>query len=168
MAKAGAPTMRPDVVLPWLNTLVPCAPDELGTLIDGLVAELSDRGLAIVDRNHLKVAFSPLAEGSKQRFQEELTAHHDLISQRWGNEALEAFAEMDGIDAIVAEKPYYAQKAKELQAELEREREAREAAQAIARLDTKDRETLELLKANEKQRELKKRRQQRSAKNRRK
>ena len=168
MAKAGASTMRPDAVLQWLNTLVPCAPDELGTLIDGLVAELNDRGLAIVDRNHLKVAFSPLAEGSKERFQEELTTHHDLISQRWGTEALEAFAEMDGIDAIVAEKPYYAQKAKELQAELEREREARETAQATARLDTRERETLERLKANEKQRELKKRRRQRSAKNRRK
>ena len=152
MAKGGTPAMRPGTVLQWINSLVPSTPDELAGLVDGLLAELADRGLAVVDRNQLRLAFHPAIEASKERLTEELASYHQLVTARWGQESLEALRDLDDLDLMVAEKPYYAMKAEELQAELDRERAARENAQETRRLTERERSRLQELDAAEKAR----------------
>jgi hypothetical protein len=74
---------------------------------------------------------------------------------------------LDGIDAIVAEGPYYKQKADELQREVERQTREKEAAQTAKRLSQRERDELARLKADDQQRKQKKLHKQRSTENRR-
>jgi hypothetical protein len=65
-------TMRPQAILQWLSTVTVCDTEELGSLVHGLLWELSERKLDIVDRQRLRV-FSPLAAVSREQLQEELS-----------------------------------------------------------------------------------------------
>ena len=158
--------MNPYGLVQWLSTMAPCPPQELGALFGALVTELGDRGMSIVDRVRLRAAVSGMADASKERLAGEAVTHHDLITSRWGSGAPTAFQDIDGIDAILVEKPYYAKKADQLERQLQLEREAADAARATARLGTKEREKLRQLEAAEKQRERRKLHKQRSARNR--
>jgi hypothetical protein len=159
--------MNPYGLVQWLNTMAPCPPEELGALFCALVTELADRGMSVVDRPRLRAAVSGMADASKERLAEEAVTHHDLIASLWGAGAPSALREIDGIDAILVEKPYYAKKADQLQLELDRERQAADLARETARLNARDREKLDLLQAAEKQRKLRTLHKQRSAQNRR-
>lgn len=154
-------TMRPQALLQWLGTLAPCEPEELGVLIDALVAELTERGVSIVDSRHLQTVFSPLASGARDRLDDELVRHHNLLAERWGTGAEHAFAELDAVDTVIALEGYYAQKAGALEMQLANEKSARREAAARAKITDKEKQELALLKAREHQRRLRMRSKQR-------
>ena len=160
-------TMRPDALLQWLNTLVPADDAQLAALFDGLVAEMADRDLSIVDLDNVALAFSPLAHGSKERLVEETTNEQALIARRWGTGAVDDLAEVQGLDAVVTAEIYFRQKAKQLAKDLAEERGLNEARVQAKKLDQTERALLERLKAEKRQRELRNRHKQRSSANRR-
>lgn len=156
VAGPGLPiTMRPEAALQWLSTVTACAAEELGVLVNGLLWELAERGLAILDRTRLQVAFSPLIVASRERLQEELESHRVLIARRYGEDADKAFTEASELDLPVVMDSYYAQKSAELEKQLMEEKKAREAIQAQASLTEKERRELAILQAKEKQRRQK-------------
>jgi hypothetical protein len=158
-------TMRPDALLQWLNTLVPADDAQLAALFDGLVAEMTDRDMSIVDLDKLALAFLPLAHGSKERLVEETTSEQALIGRRWGTGAVKDLAEVQGLDAVVTAEIYFRQKAKQLEQDLADERRLSEAREQAKKLDQGERDLLERLKAEKRQRELRNRHKKRSATN---
>lgn len=142
-------TMRPEAILQWLSTLTVCQPDELSFLINGLLWELSERQLSILDKQRLGI-FAPLTVASRERLQEEEVTHRAFIAQRYGEDASKAFKEVTDLEAPVVLKSYSLQKAEQLEKELDRERKRVEVLQAQARLTEKERQELEELKTREK------------------
>lgn len=155
-------TMRPDALLQWLNTLVPADEAQLAALFDGLVAEMSDRGMSIVDVDSVALAFSPLAHGSKERLLEETTSEQALIGRRWGASAVNDLSGVEGLDAVVAIESYFRQKALQLEEDLAEERRASSLRGKTKRLNELERSELARLRAEKHQRELRIRQKQRS------
>jgi hypothetical protein len=138
---------------------------QLAALFDGLVAEMTDRDMSIVDLDKLALAFLPLAHGSKERLVEETTSEQALIARRWGTGAVKDLAEVQGLDAVVTAEIYFRQKAKQLEQDLADERRLSEAREQAKKLDQGERDLLERLKAEKRQRELRNRHKKRSAAN---
>ena len=94
-------TMRPDSVLQWLTTLAPVSEEGLAALYNGLLWELSERGLTVVNFERLRTVFEPLLDASKVRLEEELEVHRDLIGEMYGEDQLRAFSEVNYFEAPV-------------------------------------------------------------------
>ena len=107
-------TMRPHAVQQWLSTLTACSPDELRFVINGILWELSERGMSIVDMGRVRTVFAPLVDASKRQLEEELAHHRNLIADRYGENAANAFAEIGGVDA-----PFIAELARRTRAKRE-------------------------------------------------
>ena len=60
-------TMRQNVLFQWLGTVLPFEESELPVLMDGLLWELSERGIDFVDRRKLRTAFSSTISAAKER-----------------------------------------------------------------------------------------------------
>jgi len=141
-------TIHPDALLQWSATLSGCDVEELRSLTDGLLWELADRGLAIVDKTRVRRVFAGLIDGSGERFEEEVMNHRQLIADKYGEDGLRAFEESVGsVDAPIIFEGYFAQKAVELEEALANERKRTNLALAQRRFDEKQREELEILKA---------------------
>lgn len=153
VAGSGLPiTMRPQAVIQWLSTVTACAADELSSLVNGLLWELSERGLAIIDRTRIQTVFSPLIVASKEKLQEELESHRVLIARRYGEDASKAFNEVSDLELPVVLESFYAQKAAELEMQLKKETATKEALKAQAQISGKDRQRLAILEAKQKAR----------------
>lgn len=85
-----------------------CLPptEELGFLVNGLLWELSERQLAIVDKERLRV-FAPLIAASREKFEEELASHNALITERYGESANKAFNEVSSLEMPIVLKSYF-------------------------------------------------------------
>ena len=163
-AEASLPfVMRPESALQWLTTLTPCPVEELSNLTNSLIWELHERNLAIVDRAQIQRTFTPLVNASKEKLNEELDQHRILISQKYGESALQAFKETPPVDVPLVLESLYAQTSEELAARLEREQKLRLEAQQRARITEKDMSELERLRAEKRVREQKGRARQRVA-----
>lgn len=164
VAGPGLPiTMRPVAVLQWLSTVTACPAEELGFLFNSLLLELSERGLAIVDRTRLQAVFSPLVVASRAKLHEETETHRVLIARRFGEDPSKAFKEVSELDMPIVVHSYYAQRSVELEEQLKEEKKAKEALQAQAKLTEKERQKFEILQQQEKQRKLKARSRERAA-----
>lgn len=169
VAGPGLPiTMRPEAALQWVATLAGCGVDELALLTNGLVWELSERGVAMVDTSRLHAVFSPLVAASKEKLEEEVEHHRALIAQRYGEDAEKAFRELNELDVPIVLESYYAQRAEELAKRVADEERKRKEAQVQAKMSEKDAAELRRLRAEQTLREGKKRAKRAAAKNKRK
>ena len=77
----------------WLGTLIPFEEDELETLLDGLLWELSERGFEIVNRSKLRTVFSPTISSAREAYDENIEHHRVLIGTNFGESPDSAFVE---------------------------------------------------------------------------
>lgn len=155
-------TMRPEAVLQWLSTITVCDPKELGFLVNGLLWELSERQLAIVDKQRLKV-FSPLTVASREKLEEELLTHSVLVAQRYGENASQAFNEISPLEVPVVLESYSVQKAEDLEQRMAQQQKRMEVLQSQAKLNEKERRELEELRTHQRFRKRKAQSKKRSA-----
>jgi hypothetical protein len=154
VAGVGTPvTMQPDAVRQWLSTLTAPSPDELGFLINSLQWELSERGLAIVDRRLLNVVFAPLVAASEADLEEAAAAHRALVGDVYGASPARAFESLDPLELPVALITALAQRVDDLETRVAAQQRALEATAKTARISEKDKESLALLEAKEKERQ---------------
>ncbi len=152
---SGLPvTMREESILQWFSTLSPCTVDELACLVDGLLWEMSERNLSVVNRQRLQTVFSPLIAASKEQRREELEKHKALIAGRYGEEGVRAFREARDLDLPVVMESYYAQKSQELERSVAAEKARRLAAERTAALKENERAELERYRAKKKQKQM--------------
>jgi hypothetical protein len=159
--------MRPQSVQQWLSTLTACSPSELKFVINGILWELSERGMSIVDYNKVRMVFSPVIDASKRRLQEELAHHRDLIAERYGESAVAAFADPGALDAPFIAESYFARRTDELMDVLAEKRAAVERLRAEATLTQSDRADLARFRARERFRHRETAHRKRSVQNRR-
>ena len=57
------------------------------------------RGVSIVDTRRLQAIFGPLLVASKQRLAEELERNHEFMARMYGEENVQAFADIRDVDA---------------------------------------------------------------------
>ncbi len=160
-------TMRPEAILQWLATITQAPADELVCLVNGILWELSERDMAIVDKQRLQTVFSPLIAASKEQLDIELNVHKMLISHRYGESAEAAFHEVKDIDLPIVMESYRAQVIKQLQERLAVEQTRVERLQASSALTQQERARLATLEAEKKQRQLKDRKRKRRSASRR-
>ena len=158
---AQAVTLRPEAAFQWAATLTTPPVDELTVLTQGLLWELSERGLTIVNPSSLIVTFGPLATAAKTQLEEEMDRHHAAVSEMYGEPALKAFREVELLDAPVLLHSFNAQRAAALETQLA-DANSRLAEQAAKRLGAAERTELELLRAKEHERSQRARSKQRA------
>ena len=100
ISRVGLPiTMRDNVLLQLLGTVTPFEEAELPVLMDGLLWELSERGIDFVDRKKLRAAFSGMISAAKGEYPQVVARHKQLIATDWGVDPDEAFQDtVDDID----------------------------------------------------------------------
>ncbi len=141
-----AVTMRPEAALQWLATLRPCSTEDLGALTSGLLWELQERGLDLVDKTMLLRAFSPFIDASEAKRAAESERLRKLLGQAYaGQGSLDRG--VDPLDLPVVAESTYVQRTRELEAQLIAERARADAAEQAAMLSEKDREELDRLKS---------------------
>ena len=91
-------TMRQNVLFQWLGTVLPFEESELPVLMDGLLWELSERGIDFVDRKKLMTAFSSTISAAKEEYPSILEQHKILIATEWGVDPEYAF--QDPVDDL--------------------------------------------------------------------
>ena len=85
--------MRQNVLFQWLGTVLPFEEAEFPALMDGLLWELSERGIDFVDRRKLRTAFSGTITAAKEEYPTILEQHKILIATGWGVDPYRAFRE---------------------------------------------------------------------------
>lgn len=156
-------TMRAQAVFQWLSTLTAASSRQLEDLTTHLLWELSERGLSIVDGVRLEAAFRPFISASQEKLAEEVSRHRAQMSSMYGEAQAEEFAAVRPLDVPVVLESYQSQRADALESELDRQRRAREAAERVKGLSSRERTELELLRAEKKRRISKGRSQRRAA-----
>ena len=142
-------TMRPESVLQWLSTVGGAGPEELGCLVDGMLWELGERGLTLVDREMLARMFAPLIESSRAELQSQLANYGELSAQEYGMDVQLAF---QSLDSPIIAHAYLVQRVEDAEAERDYERAARAAAESEAKLTERERRELEKLRARQAER----------------
>ena len=66
--------------------------------MDGLLWELSERGIDFVDRKKLRAAFSGMISAAKDEYPQVVARHKELIATDWGVDPDQAF--QDTVDDI--------------------------------------------------------------------
>jgi hypothetical protein len=168
LAGPGAPiTIRPEAVMHLLATLRPVDTAELALFTDGLLSELSERGLSLVDRPRLMRVFGPLVDASQENLESELLKHRELVAQKYGEDATRAYADVDTLEAPLVLLSSQAQRAVLLEEQLATEQERTAALSKAARVSDRDRQELAELRAGEKIKRTLGRGKQRAAQSRR-
>ena len=164
IAKPSMPiTMRPESALQWAATIRPCSVEELEGLTSSLLYEMAERNFELINAQKLHNVFSGLIDASKAKLAEVTQRHRELVADLYGESAVKDLADADGLSAPFVLGSYNFQLIPDLQSRLERETEARIAAQSEKRVTEKERTELNILRAREQQRQAKKLRKKRSA-----
>jgi len=156
-------TMRPKAALQWIATLTRCPIGEMKILFDGLVWDLAEQGVSIVDRSRLLTAFSSLTSASKAEWQIQIDRHRDLIASRYGEDAVTAFSETDALDRPLVLANLQEQRAEELEKRIQSAESRRVQAEARAEVSQGDKAELERLRAQQRARRERAKAKQRSA-----
>jgi hypothetical protein len=152
IVRPGNPiTMCPEAVMQWTATISHYSLDEMKGLVDSLLWELSERDMTIIDQNKLKITFSPLIAATKGALEEELIRHRSLIAQRYGEDAIGAFNEINNVDQPIVVANLLAQRANDLEEMLTKEQQLRIEAQQQAKISDKDRKRLAILESEKQQ-----------------
>jgi hypothetical protein len=160
-------TMRPSAILQWLSTLTPTDTNELTGLVSALLWEMSERGFTVVDKKHIQNTFSPLISASEEELKQELAANRVLMANRYGESSENSFSDLSGIEVPVVLHSLYAQRAIDLEKQLQVETVAKRAALAKAGLRDEEREEYLKLKARQQAKHLRAKAKQRAGKSRR-
>ncbi len=140
-------TMRPQAVQQWLSTLTACAPDELKFIVNGILWELSERGLSVIDTARIRTVFGPLIDASQRQLEDELAQHRNLISDRYGENGIDAFQQANPTDTPFIVESYFAARSRELEQLLAKANETTRRVAATAALSAKDQIELDELRA---------------------
>ena len=155
-------TMRQNVLFQWLGTVLPFEESELPILMDGLLWELSERGIDFVDRRKLRTAFSSTISAAKEEYPAILEQHKILIATEWGVDPYQAFQEpVDDLNISTLVPRHVQQTIDRQQRELERVKERVSRVQAREELSQSERTQLERLKSEKAVRVQKNRRKKR-------
>ena len=121
---------------------------EVSVLMDGLLWELSERGIDFVDRKKLMTAFSGTISAAKEEYPKLVEQHKTLIATDWGVDPEYAFREpLDDLD-ILTSVPRHAQQTIDRQErELSRIKAVAASGQARQELSESERLQLERLKS---------------------
>ena len=168
VAHSGVPiTMRPAALLQWLSTITTASADELATLTNGILWELSERGLNVVDTTTLQQTFSPLLSASREHLPEELAKLNMLTGVEYGESATKAFAALNDLELPIALHSAFAQQTRLLE---EKAKKAVSERQAVEKSRLNEHERLEYLrlKAEKQAKRLKSRRRADSSRKRKK
>jgi SIR2-like protein len=159
-------TMRLEAALHWVSTLEPPDSGELALFTSALLSELEIRNLQIVNERKLVTAFSPLIEASEAALPDALARHRQLVGDRYGADAQEAFGVVGPLYAPIVLESTNAQRADMLEQALAEERARSDAVAANARMTQKERDQLTQLQAKDKLRAVAGRASKRAAKSR--
>ena len=155
-------TMRQNVLFQWLGTVLPFEESELPVLMDGLLWELSERGIDFVDRRKLRTAFSSTISAAKEEYPAILEQHKILIATEWGVDPYQAFQEpVDDLNVSTLVPRHAQQTIDRQQRELERVKASASRVQARQELSQSERTQLERLKSQKAARLQKNRRKRR-------
>jgi hypothetical protein len=154
-------TMRPAAVVQWLSTITTPSADELAALTNGILAELSERGLNVVDTTMLQQTFSPLLSASREHLAEEIAKLNALTAVEYGESANKAFAALGDFELPIALHSAFAQQTRLLEEQAKRAVAERVAVQK-SRLTEDQQLEYERLKAEKKAKRLKSQRRARS------
>ena len=162
-------TMRQNVLFQWLGTVLPFEEAELPALMDGLLWELSERGIEFVDRRKLRTAFSSTITAAKEEYPAILEQHKILIATEWGIDPSHAFQEpVDDLDISMLVPRHAQQTIDRQQRELERVKAGASRVQATQELSQAERVQLERLKSEKALRAKRNRRKKRGRESRKK
>ncbi len=165
VAEGGsAITIRPEAVLQWVTALMPCTPDELGSLVSLLLYELSEQGVEVVDQERLRTTFAPLISASRDGLEQELEKNRVGVTALYGEGAENAFRDVRSQDAPFVLQGWYAQQAQVLTEEVGKLTTRAEAAEAKARLTDEERRQLERFKLEKRERQRAERKRRAAAK----
>ena len=122
LSRIGLPiTMRDNVLLQLLGTIAPFEESELPVLMDGLLWELTERGIDFVDRRRLRSAFSGTISAAKEEYDQVVARHRELIADELGVDPDRAFQDVIDDLAIPSLVPqHYKQLADRTERELQR------------------------------------------------
>ncbi len=123
-------TIQPKAALQWLATIVNTAPEELSLLTDSLLWELAERNLSVVNKEQMQATFSPLISASEADRDEQLQHHRALISQQYGEDAVQAFRHADPLDLPIILGSFHAQRAQAAETRLHEAEARRQEAEA--------------------------------------
>ena len=155
-------TMRQNVLLQWLGTVAPFEESELPVLMDGLLWELSERGIDFVNRRKLRAAFSGTIAAAKEDYRDILEQHKVLIATEWGVNPEFAFQEpIDDLDVATFLSRHAQQTIDKQRRELDRERAAQQKSLSSEKLSESERSQFEKLKSQKAMRVKKNRRRAR-------
>ena len=141
-------TMRQNVLFQWLGTVLPFEESELPVLMDGLLWELSERGIDFVDRRKLRTAFSSTISAAKEEYPAILEQHKILIATEWGVDPYQAFQEpVDDLNISTLVPRHAQQTIDRQQRELERVKASASRVQARQELSQSERTQFERLKS---------------------
>ena len=140
LSRVGLPiTMRDNVLLHLLGTVSPFEESELPILMDGLLWELTERGIDFVDRRRLRSAFSGTISAAKEEYGQVVSRHRELIASEMGVDPDRAFEDVVdelAIPSLVTQ--HYKQLADRTERELQRARSsvaARQTQESLAQTD---------------------------------
>jgi hypothetical protein len=157
-------TMRPEAVLQWISTVMPTSLEDLGALVSSIQYELFDRGIEIIDRERIAIAFSPLLNASREKLEQAIAQHGDLIAAAYGERADQAFRSASRLDIPIVLEAFFVQQSAALTARQEQLKREREAYERDRKLTDADRKKLERLSRRQEERHQKAIRKRRAAK----
>jgi hypothetical protein len=129
-------------------------------LADGLQWELAERGLEIVSKDRLRVAFEPLLSADRRQLDEVLLKNRDLIEQRFGREGFEQLKGAPDADVPIVLSQAFAEALEKVKQELAAERQSRIATEKAAAITSAQKSELMMLQAQKKAKRTKDRRRQ--------
>ena len=141
-------TMRQDVLFQLLGTVMPFKESELAILMDGLLWELSERGVQFVDRKKLMTVFSSTISAAKEEYPKIVEQHRILIATEWGEDPEHAFQEpIDDLEILALMPRHALQTIDRQKRELKRVTASSAIRQANQELSQSERSQLERLKS---------------------
>ena len=141
-------TMRQDVLFQLLGTVMPFAESELPVLMDGLLWELSERGIEFVDRKRLRTVFSSRISAAKEEYPKIVEQHKILIATEWGEDPEHAFQEpLDDLELLTFMPRHALQTIDRQERELKRAVATSAIRQEKQELSQSERKQFERLKA---------------------
>ncbi len=158
-------TINPEALVQWASTLSACGVEELALLTDRLLWELSENNIKIVDVQLLQRVFGPMIDASKEGLAEVKLKHADLIAERYGEDSERAFVTISEHEYPIVAAAFYKQVADDLEGKLKEEQLRFQQAARQASLTSGEKQELETLKAEKRERKRKANHKRRSIQN---
>jgi hypothetical protein len=148
-------TIRPEAVQQWISTVRGADDAQLSSLIDGMLGELAESNLAVLDEAKLARVFAPLVTAAAEQLDAEVKNYGALSALEYGEPATMAYRDQLALPIVM--KSALLQRVRMAEEERDREKLARESAEQSKELTDKERATLDRLQS---EKDAKRRRQE--------